>query len=40
MSEYSGRAAVFSEELQANGSCDLEERQRVKIECEDSASEL
>jgi hypothetical protein len=41
-SEYSGRAAVSEKiaELQANGSCDaiLEDRQPVKIQCEDSAS--
>jgi hypothetical protein len=42
-SEYSGRAAVFREELQNCRRTDptiLEERQRVKIQCEDSASEL
>jgi hypothetical protein len=42
-SEYSGRAAVFREELQSCRPTDpaiLEERQRVKIQCEDSASEL
>jgi hypothetical protein len=42
-SEYSGRAAVFREELQSCRRTDpaiLEERQRVKIQCEDSASEL
>jgi hypothetical protein len=40
-SEYSGRAAVFREELQSCRRTDpaiLEERQRVKIQCEDSAS--
>jgi hypothetical protein len=42
-SEYSGRAAVFREALQSCGRTDpaiLEGRQRVKIQCEDSASEL
>jgi hypothetical protein len=42
-SEYSGRAAVFREELQNCRRTDtaiLEDRQRVKIQCEDSASEL
>jgi hypothetical protein len=42
-SEYSGRAAVFREELQSCRRTDpaiLEDRQRVKIQCEDSASEL
>jgi hypothetical protein len=42
-SEYSGRAAVFREELQSCRRTDpaiLEERQRVKMQCEDSASEL
>jgi hypothetical protein len=42
-SEYSGRAAVFREELQSCRRTDpgiLEEMQRVKIQCEDSASEL
>jgi hypothetical protein len=40
-SEYSGRAAVFREELQSCRRTDpaiLEERQRVKIQCKDSAS--
>jgi hypothetical protein len=43
MSECLGRAAVFREELQSCRRTDpaiLEERQPVKIECEDSASEL
>jgi hypothetical protein len=42
-SEYLGRAAVFREELQSCRQTDLailEERQRLKIQCEDSASEL
>jgi hypothetical protein len=41
MSEYSGRAAVFREELQSCRRTDpaiLEERQPVKVQCEDSAS--
>jgi hypothetical protein len=40
-SEYSGRAAVFREELQSCRRTDpaiLKERQRVKIQCEDSES--
>jgi hypothetical protein len=40
-SEYSGRAAVFREELQSCRRTDpviLEDRQPVKIQCEDSAS--
>jgi hypothetical protein len=40
-SEYSGRAAVFREELQSYRRTDpaiLVDRQRVKIQCEDSAS--
>jgi hypothetical protein len=40
-SEYSGRAAVFREELQSYRRTDpaiLEDRQPVKIQCEDSAS--
>jgi hypothetical protein len=40
-SEYSGRAAVFREQLQSCRRTDpaiLEERQRVKIQCEDSES--
>jgi hypothetical protein len=42
-SEYSGRAAVFREELQSCRGTDpaiLEDRQPAKIQCEDSASEL
>jgi hypothetical protein len=41
MSEYSGQAAVFGEELQSCSRMDpaiLEDRQRVKIQYEDSAS--
>jgi hypothetical protein len=40
-SEYSGRAAVFREESQSCRRTDpaiLEDRQPVKIKCEDSAS--
>jgi hypothetical protein len=40
-SEYSGRAAVFREELQSCRRTDpaiFEDRQPVKIQCEDSAS--
>jgi hypothetical protein len=40
-SEYSGRAAVFREELQNCRRTDpaiLVDRQQVKIQCEDSAS--
>jgi hypothetical protein len=40
-SQYSGRAAVFREELQSSRRTDLailEDRQPVKIECEASAS--
>jgi hypothetical protein len=40
-SEYSGRAAVFREELQSFRRTDptiLEDRKPVKIQCEDSAS--
>jgi hypothetical protein len=40
-SKYSGRAAVFREELQSCRRTDpaiLEDRQPVKIQCEDSAS--
>jgi hypothetical protein len=40
-SEYSGRAAVFKEELQSCRQTDpaiLEDRQQVKIQCEDLAS--
>jgi hypothetical protein len=39
--EYSGRAAVFREEFQSCRRTDpaiLEDRQPVKIQCEDSAS--
>jgi hypothetical protein len=41
MSEYSGRGAVFREELQSFRRTDpaiLEDRQPVKIQCEDAAS--
>jgi hypothetical protein len=41
--EYSGRAAVFGEELQNCRRADpaiCEGRQRAKIQCQDSASEL